>query len=906
MKYFLEDIAQHYSGLQDLEHYCFVLPSKRAGNFLRNYLKDSMSSTVFAPKITSIEVFVSELANTAYLSEEQQLFRLYEIYKSGAPDPLDSFADFCGWASTLLIDFSEIDQYLVDAQKLFSYLEDYKKLSEWNPTDAPNELLSSYVKFWKSLYPMYEQFKDSLSQDQLGTRGMIYRKAVEEVDHYLEKHPNTKFVFVGFNALNKAEELLFQHFLECGRAKVYWDIDSYILNDQHHDAGYFIRSYQEQWKQLQELPLEGISSELGKPKEIQIIGLPMQVAQGQYVGALLSTMNQETLKNTALILGKEESLNIVLNALPKELTPNITMGYALKNSKVSGFVELLFDIHTTATSDRYRATDVFKILLHPLFKSFYSKEVGSSTDALVFAMRKRNLSYWNTSELEKIKPEAAALFETVFSKDLQSPKKFVKQAFALVEQFQKIAKEHRDSALETDCIYISGLLKKLQSWMDQYDFIDSLVALNTLFQRMLSKTNNYFKGEALEGLQIMGMLESRNLDFETVILTHLNEGILPGGKKMNSHLPYELKKMYGLPTYKERDAVFTYHFYRLLQRCKNAYLIYNIEPEVIEGGEPSRYIAQLETDDILSTRVQKKIVSPQLNTQVNPPLSIIKSNEDIQLIKKKFEDLTSPSALITYLWNPIDFYHSYILKIKETPELNTQMPHYVFGSIVHDSLEELYKGFVGKVLVVEDLKGLYPRVQEVVNRFYEHYFVPLDQNSGKNIIAYEVIVSYVNRYIRSDIELSKKQDIKLIALEEEYRMPLELPSLSMTINCQGKFDRVEERNGVLTIIDYKTGLVKSGELKMNSWEALSMDYKYSKQLQLLFYSMIYMNQYGLDELQAGIYSFKNMREGLMLFKEDKSTIINQNTIAQFKEQLTRLIAEIIDSNQAFLEKEPPK
>lgn len=442
--------------------------------------------------------------------------------------------------------------------------------------------------------------------------------------------------------------------------------------------------------------------------------------------------------------------------------------------------------------------------------------------------------------------------------------------------------------------------------MDQYDFIDSLVALNTLFQRMLSKTNNYFKGEAMEGLQIMGMLESRNLDFETVILTHLNEGILPGGKKMNSHLPYELKKMYGLPTYKERDAVFTYHFYRLLQRCKNAYLIYNIEPEVIEGGEPSRYIAQLETDDILSSRVQKKIVSPRLSTQAKMPISIIKSDEDIQLIKKKFEDLTSPSALITYLWNPIDFYHSYILKIKETPELDTQMPHYVFGSIVHDSLEELYKGFVGKVLVVEDLKSLYPKVQEVVNRFYEHYFVPLDQNSGKNIIAYEVIVSYVNRYIRSDIDLAKRQEIKLIALEEEFNMPLELPSLSMTINCQGKFDRVEERNGVLTIIDYKTGLVKSGQLKMNSWEALSMDYSYSKQLQLLFYSMIYMNQYGLDELQAGIYSFKNMREGLMLFKEDKSTIITQNTIAQFKEQLTLLIAEIIDPNQAFLEKEPTK
>ena len=904
MKSFLEDIADQYAGLgKDLEHYCFVLPSKRAGNFLRSYLKKAMEQTVFAPKITSIEVFVGELANTAYLSEELQLFRLYEVYQSLDPDPLDSFGDFSSWASTLLIDFSEIDQYLVDAKKLFAYLEDYKKLSEWNPSGQPNELLSSYLKFWNSLYPMYQKFSERLYEDQLGTRGMVYRRAVQNLEAYLQKDMRTKFVFVGFNALNRAEEKILQFFLAKKRAEIHWDIDSYTLNDDHHDAGFFIRSYRDSWKELQGRPLNGISDGLGRHKEIEIIGLPMQVAQGQYVGKLLSSMSDERLKKTALVLGKEESLNIVLNALPENLTPNITMGYALKNSKLAGFIELMFEVHKANPSASFRSKDVFKLLLHPLLKDHYKSQTNTSVDSLVFKMRKQNLSYWNSTQISEVAAETSFEFEKVFSKEFQSPKVFVRNNLELVNAFQKQAKNNKDQLLETECIYLSGLLSKLEAWIQEYDFIDSLIALHQLFYRMLSKTQNYFKGEAMEGLQIMGMLESRNLDFETVILTHLNEGILPGGKKQNSHLPYTLKRMYGLPTYKERDAVFTYHFYRLLQRSKKVYLLYNIEPEVLEGGEPSRFIAQLESDKIFSDKRTKKVVSPLLSTQNKYELSIDKSPEDLLVLRAKFEELTSPSALTKYLWNPIDFYHRYVLKIRELPEFETQMPANIFGNIVHDSLEELYAGFVGKELMPDELALQFPKVKEVVNRYYEEYFVPLDYNSGKNIIAYEVILSYITRFLRFDIKRSKSQQIKLLALEKEYYMPLELPSLGMTIRCQGTFDRVEEINGTKTIVDYKTGSVTSSQLKMNSWDSLSVDKEYSKQFQLLFYSMIYMHEHQLSELQAGIFSFKNIKEGLMLYKEDKSSTINTDTIEKFKEQLTRLLAEIMDPKTPFVEKD---
>lgn len=904
MNSFLEDIANQYAGLgPSLEHYCFVLPSKRAGNFLRNHLKDAMIQTVFAPKITSIEVFVGELANLAYVSEEQQLFRLYEIYRSLDPDPLESFADFCSWAKILLNDYSEIDQYLVDAKKLFAYLEDYKKLSEWNPNNEPNEVLSSYITFWNSLYPMYKALNESLAEEQLGTRGMIYRRAALGASSYLANHPKTKYVFIGFNALNKAEEQLIQTFLTKGRSKIHWDIDTYLLNDEYHDAGYFIRSYKQKWEVLKKEGLQGVSDFLGKKKKsIELIGLPMNVSQAQYTGDLLSRLTKEDLKNTALILGVEESLNLVLNALPKDLLPNITMGYSLARSKVASFVALMFEIHRLSSSGSFRANDCFKLLLHPLSKQHYNTTYAAQMDDLVSEMRKLNLSYWNSTELNDLNSEASNYFELLFSKELQQPLKFVKAIQAILNELKSIAQGTNNRSLETELIYIETLFVKLEVWVNNYEFIDSLSALEQLYQGMLSKTQNYFKGEAMEGLQIMGMLESRNLDFETVILTNLNEGILPGGKKQSSHLPYQLKQMYGLPTYKERDAIFTYHFYRLLQRTKKAYLIYNIEPEVLEGREPSRFKAQLESDAVLKKFVTKKIISPSLKTEQKEALSIDKSQEDLDQLRAKLERGTSSTLLTSYLWNPIDFYHKYLLQIKEQPELETQIPHNIFGSIVHDSLEVLYKEFVGKRLVAEELQLLFPKVKQVVNHFYEEHFVPLDTNSGRNIIAYEVIVNYVTSYVRMDISASKKQELYLVALEEEYQMNLELKDLGITLNCQGKFDRIEKRNGMLTIIDYKTGKVNPTDLKVKSWDDLSTEYKCAKQFQLLFYSMIYMNQHQVDELHAGIFSFKNIKNGLMLFKEDKSSSINRETISKFKQQLTNLISELLDLKQAFVEK----
>ena len=906
MKSFLEDIALYYASLgTSLEQYCFILPSKRAGTFLKNHLKETMSATIFAPKITSIEVFVGELANLAYLSDEEQLFRLYKLYLSMDSDPKDSFADFSSWATILLNDFSEIDQYLVDANKLFSYLEEYKKLSEWNPSGAPNGLLTSYSAFWNSLLPLYSALTESLLEEQLGTRGMIYRRAAKEVSTYVEQHAKTKFVFVGFNALNKAEEVIIQQFLAKGNTQIHWDIDSYFLNDDYHDAGLFIRNYQSQWAYLKAHGLKGVSDYIGKQKKsIELIGLPMNVAQAQYTGELLSNMTPDQLSKTALILGVEEQLNLVLNALPKELSPNITMGYSIQHSNVASFMALLFEIHRSATSASYRATDCYTLLLHPLSKLLCRLKYHLDVDEMVYEMRRKNHSYWSLKELKSLRIIAADFFQLVFAKELNKPKGFIAAVQELLMEFKALAAQENNDLIQTNCLFMTSLFSKLQLWITSYDFVNSITALEQLYERMLSKTQNYFKGEALDGLQIMGMLESRNLDFETVILTNLNEGILPGGKKQNSHLPYQLKRMYGLPTYKERDAIFTYHFYRLLQRSKKLYLIYNIEPEILEGGEPSRFIAQLESDPILKKYLRKKIISPSLNSIQKQPLSILKSKQDCELISAKLQDKTSPTLLTTYLRNPIDFYEKYLLKVADPPQLDAQIPHHIFGTIVHDSLEALYRGFVGEFLDAQKLQNLFPEVNSIVSKHYEKNYVTLDYNSGKNIIAFEVIARYVSSYIQADIQLIKKQQIKLIALEEAYQMPFELNELGITLMCHGTFDRVEERDGILTIIDYKTGKVLPTELKLKSWEDLTSNYKVAKQFQLLFYSMIYMDQKKIPQLQAGIFSFKSIKNGLMLFAQDKETLITAQTISLFKEQLKALVTELLDPKHPFIEKTP--
>ncbi len=906
MESFLEKLANKYSTLgKGLEEYVFVLPSKRAGVFLRDQFKQKIGQAIFAPKITSIESWVCEISGLNYASNTEQLFLLYKAYVNHSDEDRDSFSDFCSWGNILLQDFSEIDRYLVEANQLFDYIHNLQEINHWGDTETSSQLISNYLKFWASLYPMYQEFTASLLATKRGNQGLVYRKAVEEVVSYIESNTTKTFIFIGFNALNKAEEQLIQTFLESGSAKIHWDIDSYLLKDSVHEAGTFIRRYEHDWSYLKKNGLEGVSNHLAVSKKIEIIGVPKNVAQAEITGAILDKMDPAQRRKTAVILSDEPSVNLVLNALPKSIDRvNITMGFPLQQSQMASWMSTLFEIHSTNPSNSYYIEHLIGFLSHPFTGFIYPSSEGGAL-GLSQRLRKSNRSYWSLKSLIEFAPLGEELFNTLFTREAKKPLGFIEMIQRLLVLLGKRTEELQFLSIQSDSCYFLELMNRLLEWVETYPFINSLQAVKQLYDESIVGMHQYYQGEPLEGLQIMGMLESRNLDYETVLITHVNEGILPGGKTPSTLIPFELKKRHGMPTYKERDAVFAYHFYRIIQRAKNVFLLYNTQADAFGSGEPSRFIRQLESDPILRKYCRRTIAAPKVPILEKSHLKIDKSPGDIEKIHTIAKDKLSPSALLAYIRNPIDYYRKYILGIKEDRLWSSEMASNVFGTIVHESLDELYQEYIGKQLSKGALENTLKKVKKTVaGKFLEHFVAP-DLARGKNAIAYNVMIHYVELCIKNDIKDCEKHSIEILELECEYRFPYQLPNGKGLITLMGKIDRVERRDGVVGLIDYKTGNAKATELVLKDWETLTHDYDHAKKFQLLFYALLYNQAHPGEKLEAGIYSFKNLKGGTLYFKhgeKGKDSIITLETIQEFKGHLDVLINELFNPEHPFVEK----
>ena len=409
----------------------------------------------------------------------------------------------------------------------------------------------------------------------------------------------------------------------------------------------------------------------------------------------------------------------------------------------------------------------------------------------------------------------------------------------------------------------------------------------------------------------MGMLESRVLDFETVIISSVNEGILPAGKSNNSFIPFDVKLENNLPTYKEKDAVYTYHFYRLLQRAKNVYILYNTEADVLIGGEKSRFITQLELEGI--HKIKHQIIAPQVPT-IETHLNVVKKTEALQkqIIHLASEGF-SPSSLTNYIRNPIDFYYQKILKIKDHVDVEETVAANTLGTVVHNTLEDFYEPFIGKLLTVDGIKGLKPKIEQTVTYHFKNEYKEGDISKGKNLIIFEIAKRYVSNFLDLEIKTLKAGDkIKIIAIEADNNITINIPELNFPIKIKGKVDRVDECNGVTRIIDYKTGSVQQNQVEVVNWEDIATDYKkYSKSFQVLTYAYMMQKSNKINlPIEAGIISFKNLSSGFLKFSKKESTfsrsknaLITADTLVDFETELKKLILEICNPKIDFTEKE---
>ncbi|MEX0313652.1 MAG: hypothetical protein AB3N18_05705 [Allomuricauda sp.] len=560
LQYVLGDLKQKEIAF---EACTFVLPSKRSGTFLKKYISETLSKNIFSPKILSVEEFIEDIADLSTTSQIDLLLSLFKVYRQADIESHDDFGSFLKWGQTLIQDFNEIDRYLIPANDILNYLSAIKDLNHWSLKKEKTELIQNYLQLWNNLEFLYTTFSSTLLQQKKGYQGLVYKTAVQNLFSYSEKKKTGHIVFIGFNALNTAESKILQHFLEDSNHMAYWDIDSYFLNDNIHDAGLFIRNYQTSWSYYQKNELLGIHESFLKPKKIVVTGVPKNISQAKYAGKLLDEIASQPntkLGSTALVLANESLLDPILKAIPPNIEEaNITMGLPLNKTILYSFFLSFLELHIGKSEKGWFYNDVLTFLTNPYSRKISGIEEFTFLNALSGEIKKNNWIYLTNLLLQK-RPYPQQQLPLIFSENTPSPIQWISNCLLLIQvlkgHFQKLGNN-----TELEQLYrFYTLFNQLNTHIVHADFIADLKSLKSFFNQLAATETLDFIGEPLKGLQIMGMLESRNLDFETVILTSVNEGILPAGKSNNSFIPFDVKREYGLPTYKEKDAIYTYHF----------------------------------------------------------------------------------------------------------------------------------------------------------------------------------------------------------------------------------------------------------------------------------------------------------------------------------------------------------
>ena len=679
----------------------------------------------------------------------------------------------------------------------------------------------------------------------------------------------------------------------------------------NHQAGTFIRKYKKEWKYYEKNPLKTLSNSFSGPKNIQIIGASKNTTQIKYAGEILE--NFTDFKNTALILADETLLPITLNSLPKNINAiNITMGYPLKDIPTTSLLFSIFQLFVSQEKlqktivNEFYHKDVVRFLKHQSVYKLLSDKNSALVDNFTEEIGKENLIFISKAQIESILIDTTASVKSGISAIFNSYttiNEFLDRILNLIALLKEDV-----TTLEKEYLFrFYTAFTQLKTLQTEYEYFTGLKTLSLFFKQLISSETLSFQGEPLRGLQLMGMLETRVLDFENIILTSTNEGILPASSQQNSFIPFDVKIEFGLPTFKEKDAIFSYHFFRLLQRAKNIFILYNTEHDVFGSGEKSRFVTQLEMmrDDIIYKNISPKVIPSKTALKKIP-----KNEVTFERLKELAEKGISPSALTNYLYNPVSFYKQKILKIKEFDDVEETVAFNTLGTVVHEALDELYTPFVGRFLSEENVSKMEKEANNLVKKHFKIQFKNGDISTGKNRLIFEVANRFVSNFLSKEIALlkDKKNKLKIIATEENLSAEITIKGIDFPVKLHGQVDRVDELNGVLRIIDYKTGMVSSANLRVPEFENLR-DEKHLKAIQVLLYAYLFTkskNYNFTQPLEAGIYSFKNLNSGFLpidfaLPRKKPETNITAEKLEEFITELKIYIKEIYNPEIDFIE-----
>lgn len=907
---FLGNVVQKLKAQQpNWENICFVLPNRRAQLFLQKELTVALDGPLILPQFFSIDDFVVAISMLKPATDLEQQKALYQSYCTliDKNDKPNSFETFLGWSTPLLKDLNTIDQYLVDRKDFFSYMSSLNEIRAWG--QAQDKMIQGYTTFWKHLPAIYQEFLHRLEESGQTTPGMCYRMSTELLESFIQHNSKTQFVFCGFNALSPSEIFIVRELLSQERAQVFWDIDKQMLKDELHQAGSFIREYISSWPEYKQQPFDQAHKFFQAPKDIEVTEVQQQVGQAKEIGSLLAKMDtKQDWSKTAVVLADESLLMPLLYALPPSIEKlNITMGLPLDQHPVAIFINALLKMALRQTVKGFYFADLESVLSLPETRAIFTSS-ASSLDAVLQQAKKDHRSYVDTSFIKSIVPKAAyARVDTIFRLN-RTPDQWVEDMLELlpffydVQQSQPI-KQSYSLAVEKLMVLLSQI-KELVAALNQ---AFSFSLLRNLYSQLSSAQKLNFVGTPLEGLQILGVLETRAIDFESVLMSGVNEGVLPGQNEQGSWIPYEVKKAFGLPTQDEQDAIFTYHFYRLMYRASNVKLFYNGTTDGIQIGEPSRFIAQWSFDRPAAHNWKNHTQNVPFVAPASSHKSIPKTAAVIEKLMELAKSGFSPSGLNVFVKDGYAFYKRYLLGLREEDELETFFSHKTYGMLIHNALEALYKPNIGKKLTQADSKEMIDRVDAVVDEMVKHEY---PQNiSGKNVLALAAIKRNIqNLIVHEQADIRMGNEIEIIALEQKLSITQEVPGIDAPVTFKGTIDRVDKYKGDIRVLDYKTG--RTQDLGIMEWTDLVYDPERSQARQLLLYTMLWNNHNPeYPATRAGIIALKDYKKGVLYVGEKTSPrgkvspTLELSQMQKSADVFNELVQALFDPNEPFSEPE---
>ena len=913
----------------ELHKICLVFPNRRSGVFFSSYLQKLIEKPVVAPEITTIGELFAGYSVYNQPEKLQLISLLYNVFKKQT-QTTETFDQFYFWGEMLLSDFNDIDRYLVDAKDLFTNVANLKEIDTYFDylTEEQKEALKQFwgsvavrdrkefqenhAQIWEKLYPVYDGFKKSLKEKSQAYPGMADRLVIEELTANKLSFQFEKYYFIGLNALNECEKRLFRYLKNEEKADFLWDYDVFYTNDPVNEAGKFMRENLLNFPPPDDFGLK--TSCFSDPKNIELVAVSSNNGQSQQIPVFLDKIQKEPVSGfdeTAVVLADESLLFPVLGAIPESYeTINVTMGYPVRNSMVHGFLFLLIRLlKNKKVADNSEITVyhrfVTDILRHQLLSTIETKTVNS----FLAEVQSHNKITIKLAEIN-----FSDIHKSIFSvpQKVQDYSRYFLQVLSAVHS---VFSNNENESILTEIINsVYNAVEKLDSLVEsvanELETPFSETVYFRLFNQYLNGETVTFEGEPLSGIQVMGILETRCLDFKNLVIIGLNESKWPRTFTAASFIPHNIRKAFALPSIEEQDAMYAYYFYRLIQRAENISATYNVVKDGIQTGEMSRYGYQLLFDSPHKP-VKKNLDFSFAAGKIQPIVVTCSETLSKKLFDKNSEKIPlSPSAVNTYLQCNLRFYFKYLAGLPEPDELKEEIDGAIFGTIFHEVLEELYTPFVGKMITVADFEKMQHdriKLDNLILRKIRKVYLkqPEDAGSfipeGKTILFFENLKIYIDKLLNIDRETAPFQ---IVSLEKSYKtsIAVEIDGEARQIFVGGKIDRIDKLNGEIRIIDYKTGNV--GSLSITNVEELfRKNEKTPKKevLQALIYSLVVQESTNETAIKPAIFSLRKLFADNFdpTIKMDKTELTISAIKEEFTEKLKILLREIYTSTGSY-------